>query len=421
MIKTHIQFKAEQKKVRRAREAELAAELNEKESKLRVALSKQEKDHSYANRLDHRHQNGQDGGPSLAAILTERAPRLLDSLEYVNAINTIAGLTPIRPASAWKPKGKGRDSLFRSLITHLFARFPVPPVLFTAFFDPLPGQRDLFAQLATYIMGGGSLYNYLQEDLKCNPNCRISLTRKQCHEFLQYQGAKGFMWAIRGTQIRSFGGTPRLHAAIMGTILGERLVADEPFWQTVLHWFAKNPMLETSQIQPLFDYISRKRVEDREFSMKGRGVLPLLREMEAWHAGLAKERSFTAYRWNPSGFKPAEYDRSPRFGKDKKKIWRINELTSSSELREEGRRMNHCVLSYAKAAAAGQVSIWSLSLENGEGETGNWSMLTLEVHNQAKAVVQARGRFNRFSTAEERSIVREWAGANNLTIKTGTL
>jgi hypothetical protein len=61
-----------------------------------------------------------------------------------------------------------------------------------------------------------------------------------------------------------------------------------------------------------------------------------------------------------------------------------------------------------------------MTLEDGTGETGRWAMLTLEVREDLRRVVQARGRFNRLATSEEHGILVAWAVRNGLEISLGT-
>jgi len=82
--------------------------------------------------------------------------------------------------------------------------------------------------------------------------------------------------------------------------------------------------------------------------------------------------------------------------------------------------MQHCVYSYAQYIQKGQTSIWAMTLEDGRGETGRWAMLTIEVRNPSRAVVQARGRFNRAATSEEHGILLAWAGRNGLRVVAGS-
>ena len=81
--------------------------------------------------------------------------------------------------------------------------------------------------------------------------------------------------------------------------------------------------------------------------------------------------------------------------------------------------MSHCVYSYESSCASGRVSIWSMTMEDGQGETGNWSMLTIEVVLQSRQIVQARGRFNRVASAREHGVMARWAQENGLTINLG--
>ena len=99
---------------------------------------------------------------------------------------------------------------------------------------------------------------------------------------------------------------------------------------------------------------------------------------------------------------------------------RIHEVVTAKALAEEGKRMGHCVFSYAWRIEQGDTSIWSVQMEDGQGETGNWHMVTVEVRNDLKRVVQAKGRFNRSMTPVELRIVRRWAGSNNLVLAGGT-
>jgi PcfJ-like protein len=97
-------------------------------------------------------------------------------------------------------------------------------------------------------------------------------------------------------------------------------------------------------------------------------------------------------------------------------IWRVGEVLSSKDPLAEGRRMGHCVYSYARSIESGQTSIWSMTLENGLGSTGTWAMLTIEVRNELGRVVQARGRFNRLASTAEHQILMRWAGLNGLQV-----
>ena len=72
--------------------------------------------------------------------------------------------------------------------------------------------------------------------------------------------------------------------------------------------------------------------------------------------------------------------------------------------------MRNCVATYADACLAGRSSIWSLRVENARGRH---AVMTLEVDERGRQVVQARRRCNALPKEEdcEWGIVRRWADA----------
>jgi hypothetical protein len=156
--------------------------------------------------------------------------------------------------------------------------------------------------------------------------------------------------------------------------------------------------------------------------MKGRSALAVLRDLRAWHADLAEARANRALTFRTSGFREAVYDdlarRGPH-GEVIKESWQVEEILTSKALAEEGRRMGHCVYSYAGRIERREVSIWAVTMRDGLGETGRWAMLTVEVRNDARTIVQARGRFNRAATPREQAVLSRWAALNGLRLAIG--
>ncbi len=352
-----------------------------------------------------------DGG---GRVIFERAPRLAVQ-PYTQGIEQMLKLPAVRPVSEWTPRGKGRETLFRSLCDHLLARYPVPAILWSGLLEPRP---ELFVPLVAHVAQGGSLFDYVKQTAFAVP-----LTRRMCHDVLTTPSSGTLLAAIRRAEVRSVGGDARLAQAWLGTPVAQSIGRgdDEAFWLTVLEWFGKVPEWQPSQVAPLVDYIGHRRGEDARFSMRGRSLLAMTRAMSMWHRELAHLGVVRAAVFEASGFKSAKIDRSER-GRDgplQKRIWRVDEILSTPRLADEGRRMNHCVYSYAAAIERKQTSIWSMTLEDGQGETGRWAMLTIEVRNAIRRVVQARGRFNRTATSEEHAILMRWAGMNGLEISLG--
>jgi hypothetical protein len=343
-------------------------------------------------------------GPALyVGGVVERSP-------YVEAVSELLKLEPIRELKEWKPQGKSAEALFRSLGSHLLAKYPLPPFLWNGFMGP---QRVWFIPMVRHLALGGSLAQYIKTS-----NFPVKLTRKLCHDFLKTPANTGVIPALRGAQIRGLGGSNRLLTAVLSTPLGSTLCVDqamEDFYQAMFLWFVNQPMLDPQQVAPMVDYIRHCRDTDTGYTLKGRTALSLMRGMEEWHTETARRSEIGhkgASHFKPSGFSGAEYD----FSRDSPtgkiiEIWRIAEILTAKALADEGKRQGHCVFSYSRRIETGSCSIWTLSKEDNKSlaeHGGVWNMLTLEVRNDIRQVVQARGRFNRCATTHEKNILSRW-------------
>ena len=71
--------------------------------------------------------------------------------------------------------------------------------------------------------------------------------------------------------------------------------------------------------------------------------------------------------------------------------------------------MGHCVGTYAASCASGRVSIWTLKVIEPWGQVTR--LLTLEVRNASREIVQARRKFNMPPSPKELSILGHWTAA----------
>lgn len=346
----------------------------------------------------------------LLSFLAKVSSRLI-SEEMMAPLALLTGFVWLRPLEEWEPSGKSKETVFRSLAEHLLAKYPTPHFLWSTFFyeAPFPSQVDLPAVTA-HVAGGGAFYDLVKEG-----KIPLALTRKQCHEFLQTTSAYSFVNGLRRIQVLSHGGDERLYRLWVGSELVHLKDAkDEAFWDTVLRLFARNPLLDPNQVDPLLDYIRYQRGHVRraggEFSMKGRSIPSLMRDMETWHGALAKDRQVTGEVFTPSGYAEGTYERSYKEGGRKESVvWTITEILNAKELAAEGRALHHCVYSYARSISARHTSIWSLKCDG-------IRVTTIEVTNTAHKIVQYRGNFNAMPKAREFQILTAWATENGLTI-----
>jgi len=336
----------------------------------------------------------------LLETLGRRAPKLLID-QYRQPIWRLARTEWIRPLEEWKPKGKSRSSIFRSLVRHLVELYPTPQFLLSLFHD-LFNARGPTEALYVHLAQGGSLKKALATNL-----LRTSMTKRMCHDFLQSPANMGVIEAVRRAQVRSFGGTRRIADAIVGLRMGENLTADESFWLSVVQWTCNQPMLDPNEVGPIFDWVGSRLCEDPDFSMKGRTGTSVLRAVDEWHAELAKvDRIKVRGKFLPSGYSNGEWEIKRR---GQVETWSCEEILDTGKLLAEGRAMRHCVYSYSRSIADGRVSIWSL-------RCGESRQLTIEVCNRDRRIVQARGRCNKSPTGIQARELRRWATMNDLTV-----
>jgi len=85
-----------------------------------------------------------------------------------------------------------------------------------------------------------------------------------------------------------------------------------------------------------------------------------------------------------------------------------------TELKEEGRRLDHCVYSYGYSCASGRTSIWSLQEifpNNSIDHLG-----TIEVANAESRIVQFRAKYNREPKPKAKTLLKRWASENGLSL-----
>jgi hypothetical protein len=269
------------------------------------------------------------------------------------------------------------------------------------------GNGVRLAPVVAHVAQGGSLFKAVPDLLP------VPLTRKQCHELLNSPSEMSFMLALRLQQAKAHGGELPLAKAWAASGPGSTLgsAVDEAFWDTVISFFAKNPMLDRERIGPLVDFINYRRAEEVGFSMKGRSPLALLKAMEEWHGTLYRAKVTGEGEYIPSGFSPyqAEINHRQRSGNYFREVWALSEILNGKDLAAEGRALSHCAYSYTRSIESKRTSIWSMTLDGAK-------VVTVEVRNSERRVVQARGRCNRAVTMDEFRHLNAWASKNSLVI-----
>ena len=189
----------------------------------------------------------------------------------------------------------------------------------------------------------------------------------------------------------------------------------------MLHFFVNHPSLDLVHIGPIVDFLQAQRFTTTEgmsadgvfgtrpppqpdYTMKGRTVASILRQVAEWHRQLGQEATGPELSWNRSNFKEFRLVEGSEVLQNMR-VWTITELLTSQELFLEGQAMRHCVATYALRCARKQTAIWSMQVENRQGRH---RVLTIEVDLAKKTICQARKKFNRLPQRVEREVLHRW-------------
>lgn len=343
----------------------------------------------------------------------------------------------VRDITTWEKKTHNIEKQFFSIIDHLFVKKQVPEFMYSVWNAPRKADH-----IDWFIMMGEGLSIKGDKKLPCG------FTSKMLHHFMNapsdYTVSEALIWG----RVKAFGGDERLVNSICESRL--RNLQFNEFWDSVIKLFASNSMLDSAHIAPIVDFLYNQkyevkihrdaegnvlgapRPEQPNLSLKGRTIDSLLRDSEHWHNLQSLEqkrveeerrlavrgRAAGAYLipttqnlcWKPIGF-IREFEKEEG-NKDNKFIYKIVELLSSVELREEGSTMGHCVGSYSSSCASGRSTIWSLRMKNPQGI---WSrLITIEINPGSLAIVQARGKRNCSPDNKEKQIMLEWANREGI-------
>jgi hypothetical protein len=248
------------------------------------------------------------------------------------------------------------------------------------------------------------------------------------HLFTQAPHHYSAVAALRWAQVRGLGGSQALARAVVGTRLG-KVLENEEFWESVLYFFVNHPGLDLTQVGPVVDFLQHQRFEWKEgvspegvfgkqppprpdYSMKGRTVASILRQVEEWHKELGRETNQPSISWLPSPFKEFRLIQGEET-LGNRRVWTITEILTSRALFLEGQAMRHCVATYKEQCLRRQVSIWSMQVET---ERGRNRALTIEVDIPKRMICQVRGKCNRLPSAKEQAIVEGWAAVEGLRV-----
>lgn len=330
----------------------------------------------------------------------------------------------IREPGDWAPKLKTRDPgrLRLAAARHLFARYPVAAPLECIWLSDLGlGEEEIQLRRSWYVVAakGGSLFRQ---------GAGAFLSRSEVHCFLNPPGDLGFDEAIWQAIARSYTDDAGLALRIARSRIARTDRRQMPFWRQVARFFCANP-LPTEEIDDLTDYIAARCNADAEYSMKGRTLSSLRRQMRQWHRDLAAiarieqaqriaamrygyHHAENIGRWPGSSLSDWTWRPNAKEARTNQEAYEVVQLKTAADLVAESSAMHHCVSAYAQKCIHGYASIWSLRAKR-PGKTERMLTIELDPHGNA---VQVRGFGNRLATTRENSILKRWAKAMAVTL-----
>jgi hypothetical protein len=315
-----------------------------------------------------------------------------------------------RSPATWQPVGRSEFCVLDSLTRHVFDGYAIPKFLSSVWFEDHPDADSLRRGVVLHRQG-----------VPFRRVAGVPMTRREEHLFLASPDHWGVPEALRRAELAALGASEELTDAVLATRLGRDLCHWQ-FWHGVMHFLTRHQeRLLSEQVGPIVDYLHAVQHGDdgvesplAEWSMKGRSLRSLMRQVEKWHGALSTGQS--GLRWSRSENHPLRQSVEQKDAHGKKYLvtWEIVELTSARELRAEGTALRHCVASYARWCVAGHSRIWSLRRRS--GLEGPRPILTIEVNPKHRTVVQVRGYRNERPAAWSLKLVVGWATREGLSV-----
>ena len=279
----------------------------------------------------------------------------------------------------WRAKSYNKDKAMREFVKEFLFPYFIPfPIIISTQLEGLQGEqaRDLFKQVVN---------NEKIDDL----------TKKERHFFLSSKSRYTGTFAIRRLYMEAY-----CKAAGRPDLIG-------PF-----DYFMKYGICNPTDLRPFLKFLARRNgilsedgisqsvefLRDRhfEFDFAGRTPHSFWKLVEQWHVEVRKQK-YQAQTW------------SQRFSE---KTWNyqsgsvlyyVEELTTSKELSDEGRKMHHCVASYIPVCVSGACHIFSIRKET-NGNLEPISTFELKGNN----IIQHRGKCNVVPSNDAINVLNKW-------------
>lgn len=338
----------------------------------------------------------------LLSLYKQRCTKLLRDKSYLDALYQISKYHHAfeRDVATWKRNSHNPEKQIKDFIKHCFIKYPVPEFMYHVWL----GRNSKYMTWFIDLTRGISVKNLMRVPVK--------LTKKGAHEFLLAPKQYNVAMALRRAQAKAFGSDDVTAERIASSRLSRNDFRNEVFWETVIRFFANQSMLDFNKMNEIMDYLDDCITNNVTYSIKGRTIVSLTRQSDEWHAAQAAYQSTQAHSlvWTPSLPSSMNFVEGKN---EKRKKYRLYELCSSKALLAEGKKMGHCVATYAHSCYANRTRIFTLRALSLKGEE---TLATIEISPKTGTIVQAKARFNKAISNKAKEIMNDWAIVHGLKV-----
>lgn len=318
------------------------------------------------------------------------------SVEVLHNISSF-GNQMVRNIESWERKGFDKEEQLRSLIRYSFAIYETPVFLENTFFE-----FDKKFMLWYLQLGKGKSV----KDLTQMP---IHLTSKMAHEFKNALNIFKPNEALRFAQALGFGASLKTAKVIGFSKLSNINESEEKFWETVVHFFAKETIVNAKDLDKILEFLMFKYRENIKFSMKNRTQRALIFQALEWEKNVYKTEIGEILYWETSGITPLYLEKSEN---GKKVVYKTVELLNSFALFDEGNAMHHCVAEYDKDCKEGVSTIFSLQRVYEDKLIER--LATIEVGLSEKKIIEAKAKFNEEPSERSLQMIDLWVNSSQI-------
>lgn len=188
-----------------------------------------------------------------------------------------------------------------------------------------------------------------------------------------------------------------------------RNISDSNFWIETMSILYKKG-LNSEGVNEVMDYINQVvLIQGIRIDIKNKNFENLKRDIEQWHIELYSQKLN-----KKTGLRKLPDAKLPEFLiMHNDIVYSIIQLKRLSELYVEGKSLKHCVYSYRNFCLKKKSYIFSLRCYY--PNKPECILVTIELDDK-KQIKQAKGKFNRSTTQEEKLIIQMWAEENNFSI-----